>query len=733
MKFSILKTIFSKTKKKAEVSYVLGLVFLEKEVKCALIREENGRREMVGVAKADYEGDWDKALVAVDRVLSKVSGAVADEKIDEVILGVPSFWTVKGKILKEYLAKLRKICDELSLRPIGFVTVVESLVFWLQKKEGIPLTSIILGFLGERVEVSKVLAGKIEKTRVVKKEKDMVLGELVGEEFLKLKGNGVLSTRIILYGDEEDLTGIREDLISYPWVDKKIFMHFPKIEISEENADLSGLISSAGIKLTDEEFKEEKIEEKEAVVADKFGFVVGEDIVEERIKEEEEKKIKETEVREEKAEEGEEKTEKGMTLAEAEVKIEKDLGKKKNSIKEVVEKVRVMVLGILGRDILGDIFRKKLTVVGGGLAVFLGLAFGVWWYLPKATMVILVEPKVLEQESEVFITTLSSEVDEKTLLAEAVEVEEEGNETEATTGKKVVGEKAIGEVVVYNKTTTGEKKFSVGTPILYQGLKFLLDDDVTVASASAGLESVTFGKATVKVTAAEIGTEGNLAGGKTFRVSDYPDNLYSGYNSKAFSGGSSREIKVVSESDRIKLLKKLTSKLVKKGRKNLLGEKDDAEGKLLIDEGIETKVVEQKYSKASGDEARELTLSLKIKISGMAVDRKKLDKFIKVKINKDMPGGYKLKEGMVEAEVVEVGKEKKSKIPVTVHYKGFLIPEIDFEDLRDEIVGKKLEVVERYVEKLPSVVGFEVNISGLFKSHFPRVGKRIDIKVELYK
>lgn len=721
MKISFLEKIFPK-KKKAEVFYLLGLIFLEKEVKCALIEKVDGKRKIVGVARGSYGGDWDKALETVDKAVSEACKLVSDEKVDEVILGVPSYWTTEGKILKEYLFKMRKIFSELDLRPIGFVTIIEGLIFWLQKKEGVPLTGIILGFFKDKIEINLVKAGKIEGTKLVEKEKGKVLGVLVEGALLGLKKEGVLPTRIILYGDATNLEEIKEELISYPFVDKNIFLHIPRVEICKNNEDLRGLISSAGISLPEGELSEEEEEESE-----KFGFVVGKDIGEVD-KKEEKLDAKEEEI---------EKKEGGLSLEEAEKEIEEkekagfDLG-------VVGEKVKKEIAGFFEKkEMIKDFLGKRalfLIIIGGLLLG--GGVFG-FFYLPRAEMTVFVEQKVLEHELEIYLTTDKKKTNEDTLLVESVKVEEKGERTKETTGKKVVGEKAKGEVVVYNKTTTGEKKFDKGTIISYQGIDFLLNEEAVVASASAGLESLTFGKKEVGVTAAEIGEEGNLGAGKTFSVADYPKDLYSAYNNKAFSGGSSREIKVVSEEDKEELLEKLTNQLVKKGKKTLLSGQDEGkEGKILIDKGVKTEVLEEKYSGGTGDEARELKLNLKIKIEGIAVDKKELDEFLQKKVKKDVPSGYELEKEKFKVEIVEVGKEEKERTPVKIYCQSFLMPEIDVKDLKEEIKGRRVEDVRDYLERMTNVVGFEANIYPqfwYFKSHFPYLTKKIEVKVELYK
>ena len=93
--------------------------------------------------------------------------------------------------------------------------------------------------------------------------------------------------------------------------------------------------------------------------------------------------------------------------------------------------------------------------------IILGAAvFALYWYLPKAEVVLLIEPKVLEEEFEVKLnsTLVAVDKDELILPAQEVTVTLEESETRTTTGTKLTGEKAKGEVTVFNGTSE-EKTF----------------------------------------------------------------------------------------------------------------------------------------------------------------------------------------------------------------------------------------------------------------------------------
>ena len=140
----------------------------------------------------------------------------------------------------------------------------------------------------------------------------------------------------------------------------------------------------------------------------------------------------------------------------------------------------------------------------------------------------------------------------------------EGSKTASTTGIKTVGDKAKGQVTIYRAGTS----MSLPSGTIIKGpdsLSFSLDEAVTVASGSAGSP----GSTKANVSAASIGASYNLSSGTSFSVGSYSLGDLEAKNESAFSGGSSREVNVVSDDDMEKLEKDLTDELKDKTIKKL--------------------------------------------------------------------------------------------------------------------------------------------------------------------
>ena len=124
-----------------------------------------------------------------------------------------------------------------------------------------------------------------------------------------------------------------------------------------------------------------------------------------------------------------------------------------------------------------------------------------------------------------------------------------------------MGDKATGAVSVANNVKTA-RSLPAGTILTSpSGLKFVLDETITVASGSGDVFNLQPAKAVAKITAVQIGGDSNLSAGTVFKVGTYAENETAAKNEAAISGGTSRQAKVVAKDDVAKLRSDLTDTL----------------------------------------------------------------------------------------------------------------------------------------------------------------------------
>lgn len=737
-------------------------------VKSAVWLVEKGKIKIVAIGASESWEEEEKLLNAVDATLSSAAeNFTPQEEIAEpnkVIFGLPADWIEEEKITPEKLKILKHLSQKLELEPVGFVVTSEAITHYLKATEGVPPTAILISLSKTKVSLTLLRLGKISPTQVV--ERSQNLGDDVIEGLSRYGEKEPFPSRILLYNSTDELEEAGQNLVNYAWQEEKVkekevtFLHLPKIEILSSDFDIKAVAlaggkevaRAAGImadfvekkeKPAPAEIKEPEIKEKkeEALATVDFGFVKGKDILEEK------KPIKEESTVEEKIEE--------KKVGPEKIEEEKVARKPLPEAKEVVSRLKRIPLPSLNLSRLKKIdfsrffaffsgLRAKISfedrgpfIIGIVLAILFvlgGIVIALYWYMPKASVVLLVEPKVLEEEFEIRLDPSLTIPDKEKLALPAQEIETvlEGEETVSATGTKLTGEKTKGEVTIYNGTSN-KKTFSAETTITSSsGVEFTLDDEVSVASQSGTAAEPVPGKATVEVTAIEIGTEGNLAAGTEFAVANYSQSDYVAKNESAFSGGTSREIQVVTEEDHEELLSSLTEELEAQSIDQLKTKVSSERN--LLEESLESSIVSKSFSKKIDEEATEVGLSLKLKFIAFTYSEDEMRNLIEEVVKDEIPADFEFRqeESKIEFDLKELAEEEIAAF--TVRLQANLVPEFDLEKIKKNLVGKYPLFGKTYLENLPNVVGAEIKIRPPLPARlltFPRIAKNINIEVRV--
>lgn len=696
----------------------------DKKVKLAIWQIKEGKREILKKRVEQFKGEGEEIVFSLSEIiLDLIKKEGLENKVRRVIFGLPKAFVEEDKIKSPHKTILKKICQQLSLIPLGFVETPAAIAFLLKEKEGHPPTAILLKVAKDSFSFNVFKIGKDVGSKTVSYKDDLALklSQALGE-FSDLQ---TFPTQIFLYDGEENLEEAKQELLSFPWQKEAGFLHFPKIEILDEDFSLLALIAAGSNEFAKEipEIMEKKVPIKEEVSLQDLGFLKDEDIAEKEAL----LVTKEEDASEEK-EEGEVLEEKIKEEKEIEVASDEEIEEPGPSpLFSLTEAIRSFLANMSFKPNL-----KRMAIILSLLGVILGgVLLYLFWFFPRATIVLLVEPYSLEEDAEVVLNLSSEALDQSVsqIQGRKLTVERKTAEKIAVSSKKEVGDSSRGEVTVYNKTTN-TKIFSKGAVILGpKNLKFTLDQDVAVASLSDVIAG-TPGKEKVKVTAVEIGPEGNLGAGSDFTFKDFPVTSYAARNEKAFSGGTSREVTVVGKKDQDELLKRLEEKLTNQAKEGLTEELDPSE-KLLV-ETVEGQVLEKKFDHDVGEETDELSLDLSMSFKGAAYKGDDLVVLLRKMLQENAPPGYKFDKEKVEMEISSVEKEK-DKILFNAHFKVELLPEIKEGELKKKLAGKRVKEVEDYFRSQSNLAGFEIKFVSspfLMKKTLPLNSQKISIEIQ---
>ena len=651
----------------------------------------DGKVEIISTSPATR---WETDLIGpIDTSLSSCTQNLPEDIIDptKTVFGVPNSWIDNGNIKEEYLEKLKKICEDLSLVPSGFVVLSEAISHFIKQEEEVALSGIVVGISNETLDLSIFDTGKLIGTtsvmRSISVEEDMVEGisRLTGE-FLNLP------SRIILFNEKkEELEEIKNSLNDADW-NKVKFMHPPKIEILDPSKKILAVVLAGGSELGADTITEDmpleevnkfasyevnNVEEPEGVTAEDLGFTVGTHTV---------------------------------PVVQEAVYVPHVF--KLPTVPKFTNVVKRFAFFKKPNFSIGS---KPLIMGGVMILTLIFVGFVLWWFLPKATVTIFVVPKKLEEN---ILISIGGDI-----KGESVDVNVSGEKTKSTTGTKTVGDKAKGTVKIQNGTAFPINLPSGTVLVSSSDLKFVTTKS---ASVSGALSPSSPGIATVDIEAGSIGSEFNLGKDEVFKIGNYPKAEADATAVDTFSGGSSRQISSVSEDDRKKLLDDLKKELVEEAKLKL--NEKITEGMMLVEASFKDEVEEEDFSNKTGDEATNLKLNLSLKITSTVVSKLDLINISKKNLEGKIPSGFVLRDDQMTYDFGTSGEEDQFEVKVSVN----LLPSIDVVSIAKQIAGKYPKMAENFLSTVPGFVNAEIRLKPTLIGKLgtlPHISKNINVEI----
>jgi len=646
---------------------------------------------------------WERRVEAADAAISSFETSLDACQITKVILGLPAaYLTEGGDIQKDVRPHLKKLTHALGLDPMGFVSVYQAIIHNLKRDEGVPPTVILLGIAGDTLTISVYKIGALVGQKIVEKTIDMVTSL---EEALKsFHDLEVLPSRILLYGTHADhLEEVKRDLLRHPWQTRANFMHFPKIDILAAHALITAISFAGASELAlsmapeepEEEKKEELIvsqesEESNVVMVDpeRLGFRRNVDVLEREPER--------------------------PTVSHKEGIPQEEIS---SPVKRKITLPHVSIPRILFPVLQFRIPRSGPVIIVIGIILLLVAGSG-YWMIPHATVTIYEVAKKINKTVSITVDPTATVADSASKILPGKKQEQtiNGEKTIPVTGKKQVGDPAKGSVTIFNKSSSSHA-FTKGTVLVNGSLEFTLNDDVNVASASENLaqSSLTYGKGTVGIAATTIGSAGNLPASSEFTFKNVSSDVTVARNDSALTGGTSKDITVVSRADQDNLVKALTTELVDKAKQELTASVSGTEQ--LIDTTIKTSVVDKTFVEELDQEAKELHGKATIAVSGISYTKSDLVSLLGGSLGDEIPSGYLFDPKYTNATLSDTQVKKDGKIMATAQLSGVATPQLDLPRIAQALAGKTITAAQEYLKSINGVgaVAFRFQLS-MFKN-----------------
>ncbi|MCL4384409.1 hypothetical protein M1116_03060 [Patescibacteria group bacterium] len=521
-----------------------------------------------------WSENGEDVVTATDNAIAACSqqlGLTPDQEPDKAAFIISPFWVAgDGRIIDNKIKLIETICKQLRFKPMGFMPFDEAIVEEANSQDGIPASFVLAYVDSNQLIVSLTYLGKIKK-RIRKLYSGHFDPVLLETSIIEMNVESALPPLINLCGQVDDLIG--QAVKNYPWVGKKnieTFLHLPEVKVISKE-DLTRLyariiarqITPHGPAVTKE--TPAPSEEPTPVVSpspvaetlvpepaigevslDDFGFTPVVDIPEapsvplpnpEPLPPPAESNVP-------------------LPAAYSEFVPEPE----EPAIIPPPPKIPSVRLRPPKISFPSMSLPLWLYIIAGS-AIFITLALHA---VSTAAVDIYVTPYTFSQKATAIAATQNVTASSGSIFipVEQKTVDVSVSDSLPATGKKTIGDKARGEIVIFNKQDKTQK-ITKGTVLVDNNLKFTLSTDVQIASSSSDLDKgvITLGQTRAMVEAADIGPEFNLPKDTAL---NFKDGAYSQLLAKvntALAGGSKQDISAVSSDDRTKLESALTQKI----------------------------------------------------------------------------------------------------------------------------------------------------------------------------
>lgn len=616
--------------------------------------------------------------ISLSAAAEKANLPAESEPSDSAFVLPPKWIGSDGKINPESLKILENLCRSLKLKPLGFISNDEAFIEALNHDDSFPPSFILLSLGKNEFSLSLIYLGEVKK-RIHQNLSGDFAPEDLENALVTLRLDSALPPRILLFGHTNQV--IVEDLKNYPWVGKKdveTFLHLPDVEaFSGEDlfnlylkslatqVESPSVLSAPAPDIEPESpspaFSEPEAELETELPSSDLGFAPPAAPAVE-------------------------------TEAEAETEPRKI---------------------VLPRPSLPKLSLPKLPKLNFNPLWLLPLAFTpllllIPYLLTKAEVTLNFNPIEINKDLSV---TLDSTIDAPT--ASTIPVNKKTlnldfSENLPTTGQKETGDKAKGEITLFNKSDQLQNipKGSLLTDTNKHQYELLTSVQIPASTVDLNTGTLVMGQSKANIEAGDIGEEQNIGKDVVLNLKDNASLI--ARTSSVITGGSRRQVRVVSAQDRTNLTKTVNDALEGK-----IKEKVDSEtslagtlpGSLFIDKK------QLDFSREVGEEADTLEVSAHLTLSLFQIDPNKKENIVKTLLadDKDFLDSVPSPSDFSFTFKATQNASQKSTGKLTVT--GKTMPKLDTAELRRQLVKQKVATAYKILDALPRLYNRNIKIS----------------------
>ncbi|MFH1536060.1 MAG: hypothetical protein ABIC96_03255, partial [Patescibacteria group bacterium] len=197
------------------------------------------------------------------------------------------------------------------------------------------------------------------------------------------------------------------------------------------------------------------------------------------------------------------------------------------------------------------------------------------------------------------------------------------------------------------------------------------------------------------------------------------------------SGGTSKEMTVVSTGDQQRLLAKVSSDLRQQAQQKLQEKYPD---KKILQEALSENIIKKSYNKNINDAASEFSLNLTINYKGTAFEDSDLRTIVSKLVDTQVPDNFQLDLSSTETQADVSKLEKDGKLIFLAKFKAKLLPKIDTDKIKNNIRFKTPQDAIDYIKGMDDILGAEIQMKPNLPfplQRLPILGRNLRIEVGL--
>lgn len=678
--------------KKQTKTICLSLMLRETKATAILLSINNETKSFQELSKKEfnYSNSWEQILPDVDNVLFELEQQTKTTAT-EVIFFLHSHMIDFNKqtIKNLYFEAIKLISKELDLKTKGYMEFHECVYAYLNTQNHIASSALLVEYDLKNISIFYYDNNKFDSSLSIATTDDILKD--FEKALMEIAKDRVLPGLVFVYG-EGDIDKFVSLIRSTDWADK-YFVQIPKIELLQQKEIEHSLLFNFEKQIFDNDTITAKNKQTETQELP-FGFVANTDIIPQEKNEYSNIHVSTSQ----------------MPVQNPFITVKGYSEKISNNIKNNLVKLQTIQNKWIYLILLSFII------------IVLSSIYIITTYF-KSTVVLYYQINPIKKELLVSNSKLFE------LSKEILSIEETIN----TTGKKSIGERAKGSLLVINQekssvTLDKDTKFKSNS-----GLEFILDNSITIASSSQTITDegnilVITGKEKVPATADDIGPNYNISKDTTLTASN--NNAITATAIDQFTGGSKAEIQTVSENDVINLRKKILSQVPKLTITN--EQKNNSE--LILKDTIQSTISSETFSAEIAEEADSLTGKAKVKVTYYTNNADLLKDYLLKQLDEKNKKGMILTTGSLK--IISVKSSIKDN-KVKAIYKISILPKpnINEENIKKEIAGKLTNNISDIITKKYKAKGYEIlPDSRLPFSNYimPILPQNIDLQIRPY-